>query len=392
MNEISPWRNTPRLTIAIFLFGVFFVFTATGFAGDSMGMGSQPPLKFAIVVLLAGLFAIAYAITGFSLRKRWWKGCIVVFLVQGVVMSLVNHWLHDTQVPSQLAGSELARLHSRLNFDAVATIIAVSLGYTCFAYVAFREARRYGLTRAEMAVLESEMAAARQVQQVILPAPGESFPGYAVDSVYKPAREVGGDFFQILSAGNGGLLLVFGDVAGKGLPAAMLVSMLVGAIRTAAEDTHDPVLLLRRIHDRLVGRTSGCFSTAISAHIAADGTVTVANAGHLSPYLDGVEIQLPGALPLGIPGGGQYEPIGFELQPGSRLTFFSDGVVEAQNPAGELFGFGRSQAISTEPAASIADAAVRFGQSDDITVVTIERLATGVSSQAHDSASSIAPA
>jgi serine phosphatase RsbU (regulator of sigma subunit) len=148
-----------------------------------------------------------------------------------------------------------------------------------------------------------------------------------------------GDFFQVLPAGKCGLLIVVGDVAGKGLPAALLVSLLVGSIRATAEDTHDPVVMLRKLHDRLMGRTCGGFSTALAAYIADDGLVTIANAGHLSPYLDGREVELAGALPLGITNGGQYEAMSFALRPGSRLTFYSDGVVEAQNQKGELFGF-----------------------------------------------------
>ena len=119
----------------------------------------------------------------------------------------------------------------------------------------------------------------------------------------------------------------------------------------------------------------GGFATAVAAHISRDGMVTIANAGHLSPYLDGKEVELAGALPLGIADGGKFEAKHFELRPGSRLTFYSDGVVEAQGKSGELFGFERARAISTKPAAAIAEAAVAFGQSDDITVVTIERLA-----------------
>jgi serine phosphatase RsbU (regulator of sigma subunit) len=94
----------------------------------------------------------------------------------------------------------------------------------------------------------------------------------------------------------------------------------------------------------------------------------------LSPYLDGTEVELDGALPLGIVDGGRFEAKRFELRPGSRLTFYSDGVVEAQNKKGELFGFDRAKAISTKPAAAIVDAAIAFGQEDDITVMTIERL------------------
>ena len=124
-----------------------------------------------------------------------------------------------------------------------------------------------------------------------------------------------------------------------------------------------------------MGRTAGGFFTAIAAHISETGAVTIANAGHLSPYLDGREVELPGALPLGITGGGQCEATRFEFRPGSCLTFISDGVAEARNGAGELYGFERTRAISTQPASAIAETAVQFGQADDITVVTIERQA-----------------
>jgi phosphoserine phosphatase RsbU/P len=120
----------------------------------------------------------------------------------------------------------------------------------------------------QQAVLETEMAAAREVQQVILPERVEPVPGFAVEAVYEPAQQVGGDFFQILPDGDGGLLVVVGDVAGKGLPAAMLVSVLVGAIRGVAEYTKEPAELLANLNERLVGRGGGGFSTALVAHIA----------------------------------------------------------------------------------------------------------------------------
>ena len=223
------------------------------------------------------------------------------------------------------------------------------------------------------AQLESEMEAAQQVQQVLVPEKTSSVPGFKMDAVYLPAQQVGGDFFQILPAGNGGLLVVVGDVAGKGLPAAMLVSALVGSIRTAADDTHAPEAVLQRLNDRLTGRTQGGFTTALAAYIARDGAVTIANAGHLSPYLDGKEVELPGALPLGVVAQAHYETRQLYLLPGSRLTFYSDGVIEAQNHHGELLGFERGRELSVQTAEAIAHAAEQFGQRDDITVVTIER-------------------
>jgi len=355
------------------MLSVFLFFTTIGFADDIIAMGRQQSIRFLLGTVSSGLFAVFYAVAGISLRRKWWKAVLPLFAVQFVGMGLLANQFPDLPKPASMTSAELGRLRVRFTFDSIATIAAVSLGYAGFFYVSVNEARRYVKTRMENALFESEMAAARQVQQVILPDPHQSFPGFAVEFVYKPAREVGGDFFQILQVGDGGLLFAIGDVAGKGLPAAMLVSLLIGSIRATAEETHDPASLLGKLHEQIAGRTADGFATALAAFIAEDGLVTLASAGHLSPYLDGVEIELPGALPLGIGGGGRYEARKAELQPGGRLTFLSDGVVEAQNQRGELFGFDRAKAISREPAAMIVEAAVQFGQTDDITVVTIER-------------------
>jgi serine phosphatase RsbU (regulator of sigma subunit) len=99
--------------------------------------------------------------------------------------------------------------------------------------------------------------------------------------------------------------------------------------------------------------------------------MTIANAGHLSPYRDGRELELPPGLPLGVIADSQYEETTFQLSAGDRLVFLSDGVVEATNSQGELFGFERTQQVSHEPARYIAQIAQRFGQTDDITVVSL---------------------
>jgi hypothetical protein len=377
----SIWKDAPRKTSAIFLLAVFLTFTILAFANDIIAMGNQQPLGFAFAIVLSGLFAVAYAVSGISLRSKTWKVAIPLFVVQLIVMGSLANIFPLAPAPAQLDAAALARTQSRLAFDGIATIIAMCLSYTGFVIVFVKEGKRHTRVQAEMsrqqALLESELAAAREVQQVILPEQVDAVPGFKVESIYQPARQVGGDFFQVLPAGEGGLLVVVGDVAGKGLPAAMLVSVLVGAIRGVAQFTKDPAELLASLNDRLVGRTQGGFSTALAARITADGGVTIANAGHLSPYLDGREIELYGALPLGVVKNAAYQVTHFHLPQGSRLTFYSDGVIEAQNEKGELFGFERGRAISVQPAAAIAEAATKFGQEDDITVVTIERLAPG---------------
>jgi hypothetical protein len=232
--------------------------------------------------------------------------------------------------------------------------------------------RRFTRARRREVWLANEMAAAREIQQVLLPDALDQCPGFAVACVYQPSEEVGGDFFQQISDGNGGLLIVVGDVSGKGLPAAMLVSVLAGAIRAETSHGTDPVQILNSLNDRMMGRSQGGFTTCLAAHISKEGKLTLANAGHLSPYLNSNELEILGSLPLGIVAHPGYETIEMTLAPGDRLTFVSDGVVEAQSRSGEMFGFDRAREISGAGAEAIAEAARAFGQKDDITVVTVE--------------------
>jgi sigma-B regulation protein RsbU (phosphoserine phosphatase) len=232
--------------------------------------------------------------------------------------------------------------------------------------------RRYSLARRQEERLASEFEAARQIQLVLLPDQKDQCPGFHVESIYWPADQVGGDFYQQIADGQGGITIVLGDVSGKGLPAAMIVSVLVGAIRAELAHGADPVTLLASLNDRVMGRSHGGFVTCLAAHLSGDGLLTIANAGHLPPYLDGQEIAAPGSLPLGLLNSSQYESFTVQLAAGDRLTFVSDGVVEAQSRSGELLGFDQTRALSVQSAEAIASAAKRHGQQDDITVVTIE--------------------
>jgi serine phosphatase RsbU (regulator of sigma subunit) len=191
-----------------------------------------------------------------------------------------------------------------------------------------------------------------------------------VDSIYLPDSEVGGDFFQILPGDDGSLLIVVGDVSGKGLKAAMTVSTIIGALRGCA--LREPAEVLANLNRVLHGQITG-FATCVAAWITASGAMTIANAGHIPPYRNGEELAVQGGLPLGILAACNYEETQFEIAVGDRLTFVSDGVVEATNVNHELFGFARTQAISREPAQTIAEAAKSFGQEDDISVLSVTR-------------------
>ena len=226
----------------------------------------------------------------------------------------------------------------------------------------------------------AEIAAARSVQALLIPTTLPSNHNFMLESAYLPIQGVGGDFFQVLPLQDESLLIVVGDVSGKGLQAAMNSSTLVGALRN--ELSHDPATVLDHLNRVLIGAVSSpgkvpdldaapCFATCLCARIFPDGTLTVANAGHLSPYRDGRELELKPSLPLGVIAGASYEQTTFQLERGDRLVFLSDGVVEAMNPQRELFGFERTRQVSNESARYIAQTAKRFGQTDDITVLSI---------------------
>ncbi len=229
---------------------------------------------------------------------------------------------------------------------------------------------RYARTRRDEERMASELEAARTVQQVHIPEEIPNIPGLTLKCVYKPAGQVGGDFFQILPTPNNGALIVIGDVSGKGMPAAMAVSLLVGTIRTLAHYTQNPGEILTAMNQRMLGRSSG-FTTCLVLRCDADGKLTIANAGHIAPYVAGKELPLENGLPLGLAVDTSYAERSFHLAPGHQLTLLTDGVVESRDQAGELLGFERSAALSIQPAEAIACAAQEFGQDDDITVLTL---------------------
>ena len=241
---------------------------------------------------------------------------------------------------------------------------------TALMWLLFREQRQVADERAEMA---GEMQAARRVQQYLIPAELPPIPGFAIESEYRPAREVGGDFFQVLpQSSDGSLLVVVGDVAGKGVEAGMLAALIVGAIRTSAEFTTAPDRILSLLNHRLQGRG---LVTCVALRIEPGGAVTLANAGHLPPYFNGKELQVEGALPLGAVPGIDYPVSRFELAEGDSLILMTDGIVEAQDAEGHLFGFERIGEIlgdGISGGATLAAAAQAFGQEDDITVLTIQ--------------------
>ena len=151
----------------------------------------------------------------------------------------------------------------------------------------------------------------------------------------------------------------------------MTVSLLVGTFRTLAHYTQLPGEILRAMNQRMIGRNSGGFTTCLVLRADVDGSLIVANAGHIPPYLNGKELALENGLPLGINSESAYIESTLRLTPGAQLTLFTDGVVEARDASGELLGFDRIAELCAQSAEQIAAAAQQFGQEDDITVLTL---------------------
>lgn len=225
----------------------------------------------------------------------------------------------------------------------------------------------------ERARIGVELQAARTTQELLLARSRQPTPGFHVEAIYHPAAEVGGDFFLVSPAPDGSLTAIVGDVSGKGLVAALRVSMILGVLHRANqdEDARDPASILAHLNQALLSGGDLGFTTACCIHLHPSGQLHISNAGHISPYLAGHELPTDSALPLGLAPDQTYPTTTATVLLGQTLVLLSDGVVEARSSKGELFGFDRLPDLTRLSAAEIADTAQRFGQEDDITVLTI---------------------
>lgn len=236
--------------------------------------------------------------------------------------------------------------------------------------------------------IEQELRVARLIQQTLLPRDVPSVAGWRVAAHYQPAREVGGDFYDFMYFDDGRLGIVVGDVTDKGVPAALVMATTRTLLRSAAERLVSPGRVLERVNDLLhEDIPPKMFVTCLYAMLDPQtGTLCYANAGHDLPYVRGAgpvrELRATG-MPLGLMPGMTYEEKETTLACGDTVLFYSDGLAEAHDPAGEMFGFPRLQALlgtydqESDLITYALDALVRFTgpgweQEDDVTLVTLE--------------------
>jgi hypothetical protein len=312
------------------------------------------------------LLIVLILIVAWGIRRQGAEGWLVLPAVVPLIVSLFT--------------VELLLLHIRANWFpfGIRVTLAQTANLLLTAVLFVLLLRRLLLSVREQRLLALDVKQAQEVQRVILPEAITALPGLTIENEYRPAREVGGDFYQIIPhPADGSLLIVAGDVAGKGLQAGMLVALLVGAIRMAAEVNPEPLFVIRALNRRLLGRGEA-HATCLAMRVAADGAVSLANAGHLPPYVNGQPIDLEGALPLGVIEDAEFSVARFQLQENDRLVVASDGIVEAMNEQGQLFGFARVQELlqARLSASELAATAQSFGQQDDISVIAVTRTAS----------------
>jgi serine phosphatase RsbU (regulator of sigma subunit) len=243
--------------------------------------------------------------------------------------------------------------------------------------------------------IEQELRAARRIQQALLPQCLPQLEGWQITPFYQPAREVGGDFYDFFELEDGRLGVVEGDATGKGMPAALVASATCSVLRAVAQalGSSSPGEVLSRVNETLLARIPpNMFITCFYAILEPkSGSLSYANAGHDLPYLHRrsgqAEELMARGMPLGLMPGMGYEEKETILEAGEAALFYSDGLVEAHDPKGEMFGFPRLRALIAEhgEVRALGDSLMEelysfvgegWEQEDDITLLTLKRSAS----------------
>ena len=242
--------------------------------------------------------------------------------------------------------------------------------------------------------VEQELRVARSIQQASLPKEVPTLENWQITPYYQPAREVGGDFYDLFELEDGRVTVVMGDAAGKGIPAALVVSATSSVLRAVAQalGSSSPSEVLAQVNETLFARIPpNMFVTCFYAILdPKNGSMNYANSGHDLPYLwhggDCEELRARG-MPLGLMAGMSYEQKEIELDAGEGVLFYSDGLVEAHDAKGEMFGFPRLRDLIAEhdDKRALGDFLLEdlysfvgegWEQEDDITLLTLRRSAS----------------
>ena len=406
---VASWKGRPRATDAGLAVAVAVAVAIAIDVSSYSDPSTRPPdaLAYALAATLGAL------LLG---RRRWPLGVLIVSVVTLQVYHFAGYPGISSAVPLAVAlYTAAAAGHLRWSLGISAVYLAGLLLYAVLWYPGppgpvLDELVRDGAllvavllfgdaVRSHRALMAEsyerlrrearELSAARVIQQQLLPRELPSLPGWRMAAYYRPAREVGGDFYDLLELPDGQLALVAGDATDKGIPAALVMATTHSILRGEAPRLVSPGAVLERANDRLYPDIPAqMFVTCLYAVLdPTTGRLRYANAGHNLPYVaraDGLTELRARGMPLGAMPGMTYEENEIYLAPGESVLFHSDGLVEAHDPRGEMFGFPRLQKVvknSTggdhlieECLAELEEfAGHAWEQEDDITLVTLQR-------------------
>jgi stage II sporulation SpoE-like protein len=337
----SFWKTLSPRSFFLFLLGVFFVFSAVGFANDVTEMGRTPTLRFVLSILISGIFPVFYAFGGFALRKHFWKAFVPVFAVHYFLMYELSASLPSPRESAQMDAAYLARMHSRLSFDGLAIMVVVALGYACFVYVTIAEGRRYFRVHAEIEL-------ATEIHRVLVPPIETKTGGYEFYGRSSPSGEVGGDLIDLAGSEDQWVAYV-ADVSGHGVAPGVVMGMAKSAARMLLTSGHDAEHLLPRLNEVLYPlKKPDMFVTF--CFLARNGDrLRIGLAGHpailhFSARTNEVaQLECPN-MPLGIFPSGDFASSEVLTESGDVFALYTDGFLEPANAAGEEFGLTRLQA------------------------------------------------
>lgn len=306
-----------------------------GLTSDISELGREPILRLVLSVLLTSTFAIGYAVAGFLLRGQSWKVIAPLFVVHFFSMGMLIRWLPSLPRLKSMSTADINLLQSRLSFEALGIIAAIFLGYNCFLYASVFEGRRYFRDHAEIAL-------AREIHQVLVPAIDDKMGGYEFYGRSSPSGEVGGDLIDLAGTGESWVAYV-ADVSGHGVAPGVVMGMVKSASRMLLSSGDDSTHLMPRLNEVLYPlKTPDMFVTF--CFVASSGSrLRVGLAGHpaILEYSartgEVTELESPN-MPLGIVPSAEFATAELIAETGSVFALYTDGLLEAANAAGEEYG------------------------------------------------------
>jgi serine phosphatase RsbU (regulator of sigma subunit) len=366
--------------VFLFLLGVFFVFSIVAFASDAPDLGRTPTFRFALTILISGIFPVFYVVAGFLVPRHFWKLFVPVFALHFFLMRELSGPVPSAREPAQMDAAEMVHMHARLAFDSYAIMLAVALGYACFVYVTTTEGKRYFRVHAEMEL-------AREIHRVLVPGIDTKIGPYEFYGRSSASGAVGGDLIDLAGSEERWVAYV-ADVSGHGVAPGVVMGMTKSAARMLLNSGDGAEDLLARLNEVLFPLkkpdmfVTFCFlakhGDGLRAGLAGHPAILhfCARSGEVTP------IESPN-MPLGILPGGDFASSEIRAEPGDVFALYTDGFLEPTNAQGEEFGLARLEAEfqkhAREPLAaiysSLRESVARHGaQFDDQSLLLIRRV------------------